>query len=151
MNKYVEHTSTMTVTSGKIPTTPILSLLLPFQPQERVANHAATRFVESRGVCDQRTKLELACQSSTAHATKTRHLVDRKHQRVLNDLKRTRLYRRRMIWLLVRRPHRRLRKRDYLLTGECGVWEGLEEEPNNTTVRKSGPLQNIQHSLVNTV
>jgi hypothetical protein len=69
MNKYVEHTSTMTVTSGKIPTTLILSLLLPFQPQERVANHCFTRFVESRGVCDPHTKLELACEAITVHAT----------------------------------------------------------------------------------
>jgi hypothetical protein len=64
-------------------------------------------------------------------------------QRVLSDLYRTRLSRRRMIWLLLPPPlhqarpatQRKTEKETQLADGR-----GMGKEPNHTTARKSGPL-----------
>ncbi len=69
-------------------------------------------------------------------------------QRVLNDLKRTRLSRRRTIWLL---RHPLLSCKPVLsfsvFLWVAAYWWEKGEEPNHMMARKSCPLFNIQYSL----
>jgi hypothetical protein len=67
--------------------------------------------------------------------------LSRQDQRVMNDLKRTRLSRRRMIWLL---PQPSCQQVVFFSQSSCvfpvELTDGRGEETNHTMRRKSGPL-----------
>jgi hypothetical protein len=67
----------------------------------------------------------------------TTNNVLRGTQRVLNDLYRTRLFRR-MIWLHPPQQSHRKTETERQLADGIG-WQGMDEEANHTTPRKPGP------------